>query len=261
MEFSAAIILTACATSAGSSGEDLVLGSAGQHIHASAYKSRDLTQRPTLVVVLHGDAPILRPAYQYDFAADVARHSENVVAVGVLRPGYADPFRRRSDPQSGPSLGNNYTAAVTAQMAAAVQALKDRYHPGRTVLVGHSGGGAVVANMLEAVPGVADAALIVSCPCDLAAWRERMARFGRPGSHKDSLSPLDNVASLPRHIPITIMVGAKDKAVGVESSRTFYDAAKAVGAHVTLAVVPGAGHMMMGDPAPLKAVQVLLAQP
>ena len=181
----------------------------------------------------------------------------DVVAVGLLRPGYADPFGRRSDPQSGPATGNNYTPAVTAQMAGAIAELKARYHPSRVILVGHSGGGAVVANLLEADPRVADAALIASCPCDLAAWRLKMDRFGRKGSHKDSLSPLEGVARLPHGVPITVMVGAKDNTVGVDNSTRFQVAAQAAGAQATLEVVPGAGHMMMDDPAALNGVRTL----
>ena len=240
-------------------GHAQTLGQPGRHIESNVYLGRHVSPSPTLVIVLHGDAPLLRPSYQYGFAAKVARHSDDVVAVGLLRPGYADPSGRRSDPQNGPSTGNNYTPQVTTQMADAVRDLQARYHPARTLLVGHSGGGAVVANLLEAVPGLADGAIIASCPCDLAAWRVRMAQFGRPGSHKDSLSPLDNVASLPRDIPITIMVGASDQTVGVETSRTFYTAAKAAGAKVSLIVVPRAGHMMMNSPTALQAVQTFLA--
>jgi pimeloyl-ACP methyl ester carboxylesterase len=254
-----ALLLAGCMGPSG--GLNLTLGHPGAHVEASAYSSHTLGAHPALVVVLHGDAPILRPSYQDGFAARVARNSHDVVAVGLLRPGYIDPSGRRSDPQTGPSKGNNYTRQVTAQVAAAIQDLKNRYQPSRTILVGHSGGGAVVANMLEAVPGIADSALIASCPCDLAAWRARMAQFGRPGSHKDSLSPLENVASLPRDIPITVMVGARDNSVGVENSCTFYTAAKAVGAKVTLIVVPRAGHMMMGSPAALQAVQAFQAAP
>ena len=261
MEFSAALLLGACATPGAPGSQALTLGPAGRDVEANVYMGHHVSPRPTLVIVLHGDAPLLRPSYQYGFAANVARHGDDVIAVGLLRPGYADPSGRRSDPQSGPSIGNNYTPQVTAQMAEAVRDLKARYRPSRTLLVGHSGGGAVVANLLEAIPDVADGAIIASCPCDLAAWRVRMAQFGRAGSHKDSLSPLDNVTSLPRDIPITVMVGARDNAVGVENSRTFFAAAKAAGARVTLIVVPRTGHMMMGSPAALQAVQAFLAPP
>jgi pimeloyl-ACP methyl ester carboxylesterase len=251
------LALASCATPFGVGGQNLTLGAPGLHVAASVYETRTLGPDPTLVVVLHGDAPIVPPTYQNSFAASVARHADNVVAAGLLRPGYADLFGHRSEPRTGPAIGNNYTASVDRQMAAAIEELKARYHPARTLLVGHSGGAAVVANLLERHPGLADGAVIVSCPCDLAAWRARMARFGRPHSHADGLSPLDHVSDLPRAIPITIMVGAKDNTVGVANSQTFYDAAKAAGAQVSLVIVPGAGHMMLGSPAALNTVLVM----
>jgi pimeloyl-ACP methyl ester carboxylesterase len=252
------LALCACATPSGSGGRDLTLGAPGQHVEASVYESPALSSQPVLVVVLHGDAPLLRPAYQDEFAASVARHLPDVVAVGLLRPGYADPFGRRSDPQSGPHTGDNYTPEVSEQVTAAIRQLQTQYHPARTILVGHSGGAAIVANIVEAHHDLADAALIVSCPCDLAAWRARMGRFGGRRSHSHSLSPLENAALLPKDTPIIIMVGAKDKTVGVANSQAFFAGAKTVGAKVTLRIAPGSGHMMMGDTAPLQAVGDLI---
>jgi pimeloyl-ACP methyl ester carboxylesterase len=252
------LALCACATPSGSGGRDLTLGAPGQHVEVSVYESLSRSSRPVLVVVLHGDAPILKPAYQDEFAASVARHMPDVVAVGLLRPGYADPFGRRSDPQTGPHTGDNYTPEVSEQVTAAIRQLQAAYHPARTILVGHSGGGAVVANVLEAHHDLADAALIVSCPCDLAAWRARMGRFGGRRSHEHSLSPLENAALLPKDPPIIIMVGAKDNTVGVANSQAFFAGAKAAGANVTLRIAPGSGHMMMGDVAPLQSVRDLI---
>jgi predicted esterase len=253
------LALSACVTPSASGGRDLVLGPPGEQVQASVYESPGITDAPVLVVVLHGDAPILRPAYQYEFASKLTRALPNVVAVGLLRPGYADPMGRRSDPADGAKLGDNYTPQVSARMEASVRALQARYHPSKTILVGHSGGGAVVANMLEAYPDLAQGALIASCPCDLAAWRLKMASMGRKNSHQHSLSPLDGVARLPFATHITIMVGAKDNVVGVENSRTFYRDALNSGAWVGLEVVPGAGHMMMDDPAAVRAVRDLIA--
>lgn len=246
-------------TPQGSGGHDLVLGAAGEQVQASVYTSASLSASPALVIVLHGDAPLLRPAYHYEVAARAARTLPNIVGVGLLRPGYIDPMGRRSDPAGTARLGDNYTAQVSDHVAAAVRELQRRYHPSKTILVGHSGGGAVVANVLEAYPDIAQGALIASCPCDLAAWRAKMGRMGRKNSHQHSLSPLEGVERLPFSTHIAIMVGAKDTIVGVENSRTFYRDALNSGAWVTLEVVPGAGHMMMNDPAVVRAIRDLIA--
>jgi predicted esterase len=258
-----AVVLAACAcaTPMGTGGTDMVLGAPGQHVETTVYKSRTLSSSPVLVVVLHGDAPMLRPAYHDEFANHLARSTDNVLAAALLRPGYADPFGRRSDPQSGPHIGDNYTPAVTAQIDAAIHELQQRYHPARTVLVGHSGGAAVIANLIEADHAIANAALLVSCPCDLAAWRARMSRFGGRRPHADSTSPLEHAADLPKDIPIVVMVGSNDHTVGVANSQSFYAGAKAAGANVTLQVVKGSGHMMLGDATPLKVAADLARAP
>jgi pimeloyl-ACP methyl ester carboxylesterase len=40
------------------------------------------------------------------------------------------------------------------------------------VLAGHSGGAPITGDLLGRLPSAVDGALLVSCPCDLAAWRK-----------------------------------------------------------------------------------------
>ena len=82
----------------------------------------------------------------------------------------------------------------------AIAALRKEYEAGSVVVVGHSGGAAIAADLLGRWPGEADAALLVSCPCNVWAWRTHMMKsylwpygpmalvFKLP---TDSLSPLD----------------------------------------------------------------------
>src|ERR1700737_478520 len=84
-----------------------------------------------------------------------------------LRPGYSDG-EDRSDGMRGETTGDNYTPEVVNAVATAISELKAGYHPRRVVLVGHSGGSAIMANLLGQQASIADAALLVSCPCDLA---------------------------------------------------------------------------------------------
>ena len=66
---------------------------------------------------------------------------------------------------------DNYTKANMLILAEAISRLKEHYRPARTILVGQSGGAAASANLLGMMPGLADAAVLVSCPCDLRTWR------------------------------------------------------------------------------------------
>ena len=56
-----------------------------------SFVSEEKSASPILVVVIHGDAPFNKPEYRYVFAAKAAAAHPDVIAVGLLRPGYTDP--------------------------------------------------------------------------------------------------------------------------------------------------------------------------
>jgi hypothetical protein len=67
----------------------------------------------------------------------MASETPNIVAVGLLRPGYSDERGNRSDGDALTATGDNYTAEVVAAVAAATEQLKSRYRARTTILVGH----------------------------------------------------------------------------------------------------------------------------
>jgi pimeloyl-ACP methyl ester carboxylesterase len=76
-----------------------------------------------------------------------------------LRPGYKDDTGEQSEGKRGLTTGDNYTPEVVDAVASATDQLRTRFHPARTVLVGHSGGAAIAANVLGRWP------LAVQGPC------------------------------------------------------------------------------------------------
>lgn len=64
------------------------------------------------MIVLHGDAPRSKPDYQETFAAQAAT-GRDVVAIGLLRPGYTDPKGNVSEGERGQTTGDNYNARNT----------------------------------------------------------------------------------------------------------------------------------------------------
>jgi len=72
-------------------GSDQWVGTGAQRLHTETYRSPQRSAHPTLLVVLHGDAPFTKPDYQYRLAQQLAQANADVVAVGLLRPGYTDP--------------------------------------------------------------------------------------------------------------------------------------------------------------------------
>jgi pimeloyl-ACP methyl ester carboxylesterase len=251
------LILLACAGPAVAQ-EALSLGPAGQRTAGLAWRGESAGQHPTLIVVLHGDAPGGPLDYQYAFAARAAGVRPDAVVLALLRPGYADPQGRRSDGRRGWTTGDNYTPQVLDQLTAAIVETRRRYGASRVVLVGHSGGAALAALLLARRPWTADAAVLVSCPCDLAAWRRRMAvkqlnpLWLAPVA---SLSPIETVGRIRRGARVTLLVGSDDPVTPPSLSRAFVAQARKAGVDARLILVPGAGHELLLDPAVLAALR------
>lgn len=144
-----------------------------QRLKTKVYESAGRSASPILVVVVHGDSPFESPTYQYRFAKAAAVAIPDSVVAAVLRPGY-DDGEERSDGMRGETTGDNYTPEVLDAVATAISELKALYSPRRVVLVGHSGGSAIVGNLIGQRGDIANAALLVSCVCDLEAWRKHM---------------------------------------------------------------------------------------
>ena len=222
------------------------VGKGAQRLHVQAYHSSTRTARPTLVVVLHGDAPFRPPVYQYTLARQVAATYPNVVAVGLLRPGYTDPRGHHSAGIRGEATGDNYTPEVVAAVAAALTELRERYHAGRLVVAGHSGGAAITANVLARYPRCIDAALLVSCPCDVPRWRQHMQQLDGGEAiwqtPMRSLSPLALADSVDATRPITLFVGTADSVAPPRFSRAYWQALRQRRSPTRLVQLPGEGH-------------------
>lgn len=225
------------------------------------YQSSTLRAHPVLVAVLHGDAPFSKPDYQDTFAAKLAAGNGDVIAAAILRPGYTDPAGNTSDGERGETTGDNYNAGNVDAIAAAIVELRQRYQPSRVVVVGHSGGAAIAANLLSRHPALADAALLVSCPCDVPRWREHMFRktgFAGFQGPVTTLSPLDGIATIPSRTMVSMIVGADDDVTPASLSESYRTAMVAQGKLVKLVLLPGWGHEILLTPEVLEATVVLL---
>ena len=208
------------------------------------YQSARLSEHPVLVVLVHGDIPNPWQGL-YEFAQAITHVADNVVAAGVLRPGYQDVQGDRSSGKIGHAIGDNYTPEVVDDVDAAIRQLKAKYHAGRVVLIGHSGGGAISANVIGRHPGDVDAALLLACGCDP---KEFMTRFTRehPGIPKNlpnpSLLPIELAPNVPRRMHVRLVTGDKDDVVRLPASQAYAQALASRGVDVKLVIAPGAGH-------------------
>lgn len=226
-----------------------------------AYESAKLSTHPHLIVVIHGDAPSVNPSYQYVFAKGAAAALNDVVAVGVLRPGYQDGMGGRSEGDRGFALADNYTADDIASVASAAKALMGRYHATDLTLVGHSGGSTIAADILALFPGLARGALLVSCPCNVPAFRWGMMK------HQwnplwlipvHAVSPQDHAQQIPASTMVRMVVGSADPVTPPPLSLAFARALEANGGNVQVLVLKDCGHEILLQPAVLQQLRALM---
>ena len=221
-----------------------------QRLKTKVYESAGLSLSPTLVVVVHGDSPFRPPTYQYRFALAAAVAIPGTVVAAVLRPGY-DDGEERSDGMRGETTGDNYTPEVLDAVATAISEIKARYRPRRVVLVGHSGGSAIVGSLIGRRVGIADAVLLVSCVCDLEAWRKHMQAtkggkiWERPVR---SLSPLALTKGIPASTRVSMLVGSDDDITPPSLTDAYAAALRDRGIPVDVTVAPGLGHDILSEP-------------
>jgi pimeloyl-ACP methyl ester carboxylesterase len=221
---------------------------------------------PVLVMVLHGDLPDPPPSYQYEFAKVLAADrgitaAADIVAVGVLRPGYGDPTGDRSSGDMGRAIADNYTPEVVDAVAGAARELADAHHARTIVFVGHSGGGAIAADVLGRHPGLVAGAVLVGCGCDPEAWRTmRRRETGNPMFDEPtrSLQPLQLARDVARDAVVRLVVGQNDEVVPLAHSQRYATALRRRGIDVAETVLPGLGHNILFAPAVTDAVTDVL---
>lgn len=205
-----------------------------------------------LVIVIHGDAPFNNPGYQYRAAAKIAAHLKNVVAVGVLRPGYTDSDHHTSNGRRGMTTGDNYTPSRIETIAEVIEQLQRVYRPVSTIVIGHSGGAAIAADLIGLKPTLAQQGVLVSCPCNVDKWRQHMRRL-QPVNllwwiPVSSVSPIDVVKDISPSTKVTLIVGEQDNVTPPALSREYYQKADSLHRRANLVLVPGEGHEILLHP-------------
>ena len=210
-----------------------------------------------LVIWLHGDVSSGGPAnYHFAIAQEAATQfsSPGVLSVALVRPGYPDGTGESSSASllnSGRS--DHYTKENLAEVGTAIERLRERFKPKTLVLVGHSGGAATAAVLLGMKPGLAEAAVLVSCPCDLVAWRSGRRQWGR------SEDPIKWVAQIDKSTKVIALTGSRDDNTSPELARAYVDALRSRGIEARFQALPDQTHnSAFRSPDVLNAVRQLL---
>lgn len=198
------------------------------------------TEPTTMVVWLHGNVSSGGPANTHfriakKVADDIA--AENVLAVALVRPGYPDGTGESS---SGNDNGrvDNWPRATIAEIGVAIERLRLKYKPGVVIIVGHSGGAAIAAVLLGMKPQLADAAILVACPCDLPAWR--VGRSRTPWSSEDPMRWIEKVSLATKVVALT---GSRDDTTAPALGMTYVEGLRARGIDASFQLVPDMGHI------------------
>lgn len=230
-------------------------------LKARIFRSAAISERPILIVVLHGDSPFGPPSYQYTFAAEAAAKMSDAIVAALLRPGYCDGTGDCSEGERGLTSGDNYTPEVIHAVVDVVAQLTAEYHARDAILVGHSGGAAISAGVLSSSPTVVDGALLISCPCDVPVWREHMAKL-RPNpiwrQPVHSLSPIDLVKDVPERVHVRMLVGSEDSVAPPDFTKEYADALKKRGVDVVATIAPGLEHDILLEPIAYDQLRLLL---
>ena len=230
-------------------------------LSTTAFVSEERSDRPILVVAIHGDAPRNEPDYHYVFAAKLAASYRDVVAVGLLRPGYTDPEGHTSDGKRGEAVGDNFHATNTDAIADVIGNLKRRWNARKVVVAAHSGGGTLAANILGRRPKLIDQALLVSSVFDVEKWRQYMfEQTGEPAfqGETEMLSPIDQIAEISDQVEITLMAGTQDEIAPLCFSEQYDTAGRKLGKKVKLIRLEGEGHEIFLKPAVFAELEPLL---
>lgn len=166
-----------------------------------------------------------------DFAA------ENVLALALVRPGYPDGTGESSSGNDN-GRGDNWQYATIAAIGTAIERLRFKYKPDAVVIVGHSGGAAIAAVLLGMKPQLAEAAILIACPCDLVAWR--VGRRGMPWLSENPMQWVEKVSPATRVIALT---GSRDDTTAPALGMAYIEGLQARGIDASFQLVPDMGHI------------------
>jgi pimeloyl-ACP methyl ester carboxylesterase len=193
-----------------------------------------------MAVWLHGDVSSGGPAnYHFAIAEKAASElaSRRILSIALVRPGYPDGSGESSSVSfTNGGRSDHYTKDNIDEVGAAIEKLRSRYKPKILVLVGHSGGAATAAVLLGRKPHLAEGAVLVSCPCEIARWRVGRRAWDRS---ENPFAWTDRVPSSTRVIALT---GTRDDNTGQDLAKIYVAALRARGIAAEFAPIAGATH-------------------
>ena len=192
----------------------------------------------TLVVTLHGALSRGGTAdYMVRFAREVSALGVNTVA--MMHPGYTGAERTSSGRAARDRHRDDlYRDREIDSIASALEELKTHHGAKRLILVGHSLGSIISGVILGRHPDLADAALLVACPCDLDRWRRSHGRQRL----RFAQSPHRYLKKIAPDTKIVALTGSEDDNTRPNNAENYIAKARKRELDAKFVLVQGAGH-------------------
>jgi acetyl esterase/lipase len=146
---------------------------------------------------------------------------------------------------------------VIDELAATIQLLKSRRGTSRILLVGHSGGAALAADIAALNRGLVKHVFLVSCPCDVPAFRRHMAQLQWSPLWllpTRSLSPMRTLDQMEKNTAVTAISGGNDPIALPQYAESYVAKARQLGISASMIVLAGKGHEILNDPAVISQI-------
>jgi dienelactone hydrolase/predicted small secreted protein len=195
-------------------------------------------------VVTHGDRG--KGDYLLDFAKRWS--GDGVVTMVMARIG-CEVEGRKSIGTHGSR--DHYTDARINAFARGLLEVKSYYKTDNLVAMGHSGGAATLALILNSNPELLDGVVLVSLPSNMNEWRRhRMKHAGEYDfglwAWTRSMSPDEHVHNISPKTKIVVVTGSRDRNTPPWLAQLYVSAVQKTGKQVTNIVVPGGNHNLRG---------------
>ena len=193
-----------------------------------------------VIVLMHGDVSRGGPAkYMHPFARRVSERFPQAKVVSLLRPGYTDGSL--TSPGNNYQRWDQYTAENNRLVADTIANLKAANPGAKAIVMGHSGGAAQLGAVIGQRAGLVDGAILLSCPCNIRAWRQGRRQMVR------SQSPSDFAASTSPATRVIAITGQKDDNTKSSLARGYVASLQSAGVNAKFVEVPAAGHNRMSE--------------
>lgn len=217
----------------------------------------------TLVIIVNGDGPAAERGDDAALAATLAGAIPKASVVTLLRPGYANRAGQLSPGEKGAENGDNLGPEQLQALVEAVTRIERGYPGARRILIGSSGGAALVADMAGLYPKLVDAIVLGGCPCTMPEWRAYRAKQDPKGGWKDkvqALDPLRTAGGVEPHLRALLTVGADDRVAPPRFTADYAQALALRGISTDYRIVPGRGQDVLSDPQVVAATVRLAEQ-